>query len=239
MGWFARLQSAEPHDGPDRPRPGESAPTFGQGTFDESVGVPIRVGGRLVAVLVGERVTGETPWDPEAIAILAAFAQARLEIDMLRRRETLRAHAQGTDSRGQRREAAVAATMVASGPVVPDASSPLAAEAVGIAPGGEETGIEPYVERNSGVRHWFNRREDARRYARLVAREIRLYNEESVLLGRSRRDIHLRLSEAMNRGRETFQRRFPELQREGSCILEEAFVDILAGGDRSLLESPR
>jgi hypothetical protein len=75
----------------------------------------------------------------------------------------------------------------------------------------------------------------ARRFARLVATDIRLYNEDSVLLGRRHGDLGQRLREQMERGKETFERRFPDLGEDGDRILREAFVQVLAGGDPELL----
>ena len=79
------------------------------------------------------------------------------------------------------------------------------------------------------------RREEARRYARLVATDIRLYNEEAVVVGRKQRDLVTRLAEPMRRGRESFARRFPDLGAAGAKLLDDAYTHVLAGGDASLL----
>lgn len=75
----------------------------------------------------------------------------------------------------------------------------------------------------------------ARRFARLVATDIRLYNEEAVLSGRRKRDLVERLSEHLTRGKETFLRRHGDLGPAGLEILHEAYVNVLAGGDTQLL----
>ena len=77
--------------------------------------------------------------------------------------------------------------------------------------------------------------EVARRYARLVATDIRLYNEEAVSLGRRNGDLPQRLGEHLGRGRETFERRHGELGATGLALLREAYIQILAGGDGSLI----
>ena len=79
------------------------------------------------------------------------------------------------------------------------------------------------------------RREEARRYARLVATDIRLYNEEAVITGRRQRDLAQRLGEQFQRGREAFTHRFPELGPEGMKLLDDAYVQVLAGGDPTLI----
>ena len=83
------------------------------------------------------------------------------------------------------------------------------------------------------------RREEAQRFARLVATDIRLYNEEAVILGRRQGDLERRLSDLLERGREVFHRRFPELGHEGMHMLHEAYIQVLAAGDPALLTPPR
>jgi hypothetical protein len=74
-----------------------------------------------------------------------------------------------------------------------------------------------------------------RRYARLVATDIRLYNEEAVVLGRRHRDLVDRLSDQLARGKEAFLRRHGPLGRTALEILRGAYVEVLAGGDENLV----
>jgi hypothetical protein len=75
----------------------------------------------------------------------------------------------------------------------------------------------------------------ARRYARLVATDIRLYNEEDVMLGRRNGDLAERLGEHIDRGKETFVRRHGDLGPAGIELLHEAYVQVLAAGDAALI----
>ena len=77
--------------------------------------------------------------------------------------------------------------------------------------------------------------EVARRYARLVATDIRLYNEEAVLLGRKNGDLLERIGEHIGRGKDTFLRRHEALGSTGLELLHEAYVQVLAGGDDALI----
>jgi hypothetical protein len=78
--------------------------------------------------------------------------------------------------------------------------------------------------------------DEARRYAKLVATDVRLYNEEAVILGRQHGDLADRLWVHLQRGREAFLRRFPDLgSEEGLALLHDAYVQVLAGGDSALL----
>jgi hypothetical protein len=75
----------------------------------------------------------------------------------------------------------------------------------------------------------------ARRYARLVATDIRLYNEEAVMLGRRNGDLAERIGEHIDRGKETFVRRHGDLGSAGMELLHEAYVQVLAAGDAALI----
>ncbi len=48
---------------------------------------------------------------------------------------------------------------------------------------------------------------DARRFARLLVSEIKLYNEKKVTEGREARDLYERLREAIDRSREMYDKR--------------------------------
>lgn len=78
-------------------------------------------------------------------------------------------------------------------------------------------------------------REEARRLARLLVTEIKLYNEEQVDQGRRSGDIYRRLQEDIDRSRQIFEDRIDEQIRQDNDYFREALVRILAGGDESLL----
>lgn len=191
----------------------ESVPDFGQPDSSEAIAAPVRAGERLVAAVLSERAPDETPWHPEVVAILAHVAGSRLEAELLRRRREPPATA--PDPAAPRRdEAAVVG-------YDPTASTP-------------ESGLAPVSEADSR-RPDARRRQEARRFARLVATDIRLYNEEAVLQGRRHGDLARRLAEHLRRGRETFLRRFQDLGPEAIEHLRDAYVEVLAAGDGSLL----
>lgn len=81
------------------------------------------------------------------------------------------------------------------------------------------------------------RLEAARRYARLLATDIRLYNEEAVVLGRKHGDLIDRLSVHLDRGKKTFLSRHGDLGPAGLQILHEAYVQVLAAGNDGLMPS--
>ena len=77
--------------------------------------------------------------------------------------------------------------------------------------------------------------EEARRLARLLIDEIKLYNEEQVEAGRRHRDLSSRLREDIERARQTYDGRVHERVRAGVDYFQQELVRILAGGDPGAL----
>ena len=77
--------------------------------------------------------------------------------------------------------------------------------------------------------------ESARRYARLLISEIKLYNESEVRLGREHRDLRARLGGQIERARRAYVERIPETLPDRDRYFESELVDTLAGGDASAL----
>jgi hypothetical protein len=74
------------------------------------------------------------------------------------------------------------------------------------------------------------RREEARRFARLLVSEIKLYNERAVLEGREGGNLYGRLKEDIDRSRQMYNDRIPEDIRSSSNFFYEELVRILAEG---------
>jgi hypothetical protein len=77
--------------------------------------------------------------------------------------------------------------------------------------------------------------EDAKRFARLVVSEIKLYNEAKVNEGRRNKDIYERLKEDIERGRQMYADRVAPPVRDSTNYFYDELVRILAGGDQSAL----
>jgi hypothetical protein len=76
---------------------------------------------------------------------------------------------------------------------------------------------------------------DARRFARLLVSEIKLYNEQKVSEGRSQGDLYPRLREYIDRSRDMYDKRVkPEVAQKYDYFHNE-LVSTLAGGDESKL----
>jgi multidrug resistance efflux pump len=77
--------------------------------------------------------------------------------------------------------------------------------------------------------------QSARRYARLLVSEIKLYNEGALRMGRERRDILQRLKPEIERARRLYDERVAPTIHARDTYFQEELVQTLADGDRSLL----
>jgi hypothetical protein len=76
----------------------------------------------------------------------------------------------------------------------------------------------------------------AKRYARLLVSEIKLYHEAAVLVGRRERDLLTRLGGEIARARVLYEQRVPDARR-GTDHFHNELVRTLANGDAGLLEA--
>ncbi len=78
--------------------------------------------------------------------------------------------------------------------------------------------------------------EEARRLARLLVSEIKLYNEEIIEEGRRAGNIYDRLKDDIDRSRQMYEERIdPRLNEGGNDYFRQELVQRLAGGDDRLL----
>ena len=75
----------------------------------------------------------------------------------------------------------------------------------------------------------------ARRYARLLVSEIKLYNEAAVRTGRERRDLLERLRPEIDRARRLYEERVPVSIGHRATLFQQELVQTLAEGDPNLL----
>ncbi len=77
--------------------------------------------------------------------------------------------------------------------------------------------------------------DEARRFARLLVSEIKLYNEGKVEQGRKNKDLYERLKEDIDRSRQMYDERIPEDVRKSTNYFYDELVRILADGDAGAL----
>lgn len=80
-----------------------------------------------------------------------------------------------------------------------------------------------------------SRLEEARRLARLLVTEIKLYNEEKVREGRESNNLYDQLRDDIERSRRIYEERIDDEVREEGDYFQEEVVRILAGGDSTAL----
>ncbi len=93
-----------------------------------------------------------------------------------------------------------------------------------------EPEVAPALSPEDETRH-----EEARRFARLLVSEIKLYNEEEVDRGRANRDLYQRLKEDVDRSREMYEKRISPDIRAARDYFHEELVRILGDGDPDTL----
>jgi len=76
---------------------------------------------------------------------------------------------------------------------------------------------------------------EARRTARLLVSEIKLYHEDELKEGRENHDIYERLKKEIDQGREQYNQRVPAAALEGHDYFHEELVRILCEGNAPLL----
>ena len=87
----------------------------------------------------------------------------------------------------------------------------------------------------AGATEATKKHDEARRFARLLVSEIKLYNESKVDQGRKNKDLYERLKEDIDRSRQMYDERIPEDVRKGSNYFYDELVRILADGDTGAL----
>jgi gas vesicle protein len=78
----------------------------------------------------------------------------------------------------------------------------------------------------------------ARRYARLLVSEIKLYNEGAVRQGRQNRNLLEQLRSEIDRARHLYEQRVPAHVPSRSAYFDQELVQTLADGDPGLLGNP-
>jgi len=89
--------------------------------------------------------------------------------------------------------------------------------------------------RDSGPEPEQDDAQGARRYARLLVSEIKLYNEAQVRMGRERRDLLTRLKPEIERARRLYDERVAPSIHSRDVYFQQELVQTLADGDQALL----
>ena len=105
-----------------------------------------------------------------------------------------------------------------------------------LADGGRSTATESPQSSVAGRQPVDDTEDAARRYARLLLSEIKLYNEAAVKAGREGRDLFERLRPEIERARGLYEERISPSLKARNLYFDQELVRTLADGDPSLLE---
>lgn len=218
--------------------------------------MPLVVKDKVAALLYADGGDGRVRLDTSALQLLARSTSTWLEMTALRKEAPAAAVAEAVEEpEPHEQEPAVGADTAAAvaesepppvaqeaqeeGPAAetPDTAEPpmAAAAAAGmeeaappVAP--EEAPVPPAAELSEVHRK-------AKRFARLLVDEIRLYNKDKVNEGRERRDLYDRLRDDIEKSRATYEKRFGQSEAGSADYFNQELVRILANNDATLLGS--
>jgi len=224
--------------------PGDPAFATPFGTLpaeNAALAVPVRIGGETVAIVYADdAVTGhEVPSGfPEAIEMLACHAARCLEVLTFTRAA---AQAAAPVPRSVRptvtgAPAASDAGALAAPPTgrIPGIATPLSVTSAVAAVDVPHT--PRYAPTTRSIQPTGDEDDDAaRRYARLLVSEIKLYHEAAVAEGRRNRNLAERLRPEIERAQRLYEERVPVQVRLKADFFGQELVRTLAGGDPTLL----
>lgn len=211
------------------PEGNEISVALGAGDAAEAVLIPFVVREKVSGAVYADVVADErSKFDPEAVALLTWLAG--LAVDRLAKRKLVPSPAllpmegppPAPADAALPSFASVAPRQSPAAPLPRD-ESPESSPAAGAGGNGPLGG--PLAPRKDD-----EIRDEARRFARLLASEIKLYNEGAVREGRERGNLYLRLREDIERGRRLYEERVPPDVRADEDYYYKELVDVLAGG---------
>ncbi len=196
----------------------------------EVISVPLRIKGKVVAILYGDggSEVGDIPAH-DAIATLVQVAAMSIKLIPSKIRTE-----DSTEQSGRFARTAESGKFQAqsAGPTAPAAPAPaVAAPSVAAPPAAPAArAAPPGVAPEDQKLH-----DDAKRFARLLVSEIKLYNEAKVAVGKRNNDLYERLKEDIERSRQMYNQRFPAKVTSTTNYFFEELVKQLADGDRAAL----
>jgi hypothetical protein len=166
--------------------------------------------------------------DMSAVRVLVRTASMLLEILALRKIASGSAEAEAPAAEPPA-PVAQAAAAAASSPALTPTPVPEASASASAAPstGGPDVSGLPEADQEAHKK--------AKRFAKLLVDEIKLYNQKKVEEGKKNRDLYNRLKEDIEKSRQTYEKRWGTSAAGPANYFQAELVRILADGDESLL----
>jgi hypothetical protein len=209
--------------------PAEGSATQFDGRFAAVMGAPLNGQCRVFPLVIRDKVAallyadaGSQPagaLDGAALQVLISAAGTWLELLALRKS----AGVQPTGVAAQAQPVASAAAAGVVGTTAPAATGAAAGSAASLqaetSPGGAEDEVHP----------------KARRFAKLLVDEIKLYNQAKVKEGKQNRDLYNRLKDDIDKSRASFDQRYAQTAAAGADYFTQELIRNLADNDPTLL----
>lgn len=213
--------------------------TFGAPQDGRVLLLPLLLKEKVAAVLYADAGTNSSgQLDDAALEVLVLSSGLWLEIVALRRATAMPEPAEPAAVAAESSEAVAAENAASAVPVmaVQEAVAQPAVEAVPMAmaaaaAAGSTAG--PVTLPASGDDEATHRK--ARRFAKLLVDEIKLYNKPKVQEGKENRDLYQRLKEDIEKSRAAYEKRYGSTVAGAACYFDQEIVQNLADNDRSLL----
>jgi hypothetical protein len=204
--------------------------------------VPLRVRGKAAAVLYADSSDrGEDATNVEAIELLVSAAGLVVEVVSLRARIGQAAPAASKEAPAKRSAPPSEPAYTSAGAPSGELSShtrmsstpPSTEESPATAPEVEPPPpvVETTSRRDAVLDEEERQHSEARRFARLLVSEIKLYNEQRVADGRRNNDLYDRLRDDISRSREMYNKRVTPAVAAKIDYFHDELVKILAEGD--------
>jgi hypothetical protein len=184
----------------------------GNPTDGNAVVLPLVVKEKVAALMYADAGTGDGTLDPSALHLLVRAAGQWLEVLALRKAGGGAAAAAEPEKEPQ--------------PEPPPKAPPRAAEP----PPPPPKPPEPEIPAEDQEVH-----KKAKRFAKLLVDEIKLYNQGKVNEGRQKRDLYDRLKEDIEKSRATYEKRYGQTPASSGDYFNREVIRILAENDASLL----
>jgi len=195
---------------------GNAGVKFGWPARDEVVVLPLVVRDRCVALLYADGGDPAGRLDSAALEVIVRTTGWWLELCANRRSAV-----SSTDANGAGVAAAAGAVMAAAAGASHSAAAAVAVAATVAAPA--PTTPEDDLHKK------------ARRFAKLLVEEIKLYNQAKVNEGKANHDLYERLRDDIEKSRETYEKRYGQTAAGSSDLFNQELVRILADNNAALL----
>lgn len=209
---------------------------FGNPADGNAVVLPLVVRDKVPAVLYADAGTTEPRFDASALQLLVRSTGLWLELIALRRTASPAA----AESEAAQPIPAPAPVAVSAPPPPPAApvvaAPPPPPPPAPVAPTPEEVAAPPAAPAAVAIPPEDEEvHKKAKRFAKLLVDEIKLYNQAKVAEGRKSKDLYDRLKDDIDKSRATYEKRYGKTAAASANYFVAEVVRILADNDRSLL----